>query len=161
MIEPHKATFIGERTIWNGVVKMNDAGDVFALKKKLVGEDWVKVLGNYSDNLKLYQERDIYDPFERKDVERAKVYFIDLLTFKPYKAMMAPEQMRSIESLNVERDHLYSMLNWAVDLLSKAGMMDLVREKMKSEYDFYLMAFPSGRVIPLDKSKIKKKGVGQ
>lgn len=161
MIEPHKATFIGERTIWNGVVKMNDSGDVFALRKKILGDEWVKVLGNFSADLNCYQERDIYDPFEKKDVERAKVYFIDLLTFKPYKAAMAPEQMRHVESLTIERDYLYSLCNFTMDLLSRAGMMDLVKEKMKSEYDFYHKDIKPGYVLPLNPQKPKKKMGGQ
>jgi hypothetical protein len=136
--EIFKAVFLGKSTITIGSFRRDGHSLLAKTPNRFFPFFQHKpVVSNISQHLSNYEERELVNFNDGRTGNTIRLYPFDIDTFTPYYPLMNVDVKREMESLRVERDYLYQKMIELKEMISVAGMDNLVKEQFKSDFDFF------------------------
>lgn len=157
--EEFKCIWDGEETI--SIVTLKTDGKNFYAKKKHKMfpwiEDWHLVTGNIRDYIGDYQEKKLFTFGEGITDERVRIYDRDICDMTKNSGKMNEFFMRRMKNLESEKDFWFRLAQEAFSQIKDESMQDLVKQKFKDDYDYYVNKIKPNYTYNSDKSDNKKK----
>lgn len=157
MKEPHKALFIGRKTVFVGTAKVED-NKLMLRKPKFGGfsSEWQTIHGAVDlEKYEKFQEKQLFDVNQGRTERTIRVYFVDLDSGEEYAPMMNTDAELRINSLMTERNTFMQKYFEAMNYIEDSEVKDQFKAQFKAEYEFYQNMKPGYMFNNKDKGKKK------